>query len=433
MGQLKRIGWVSPVDTAQDSIGAYCTSLLLPLLRQRFDIELFSDLTTTPDLGVPHHHHLNAYKRHRTEPFDLFFYLIEDGVHARFTRTHLGIMPGVVWLHDILLSDLGAEAFHSSPWEYTLAQFENPGAPFNRRDNPVSPVWPEAYREISLASTVLYGSPVSLREASRIITRRMETSPGSHRSLYLPPPVELGTAACPIGPPSGESLRALRLAAANRATVAGQMHKVFSALETLDSPWQLDWMVDPTEMPLAEALLAEYGVNRSVTLHSGRSPAMWHTLLERCVATIHLHHELFHHLSPYLHQSVAAGRPAVVSALRGREELPADVVFQVEPGFTVTAQLRAFFDTIIRATDPGRLGLAGQIYITRTSAPPVIADRLAALFETEIPRHKSLYERWGTLQERGLTALTADLAAAEELPCTHLIAPFVQELRPRFE
>lgn len=428
-----RIAWFSPVDRAHDSLGAYCTSLLLPYLRERFTIEVFSDLSATPNLAVPHHHYLNAYKRHRATPFDLFFYMIEDGLPARFTRAHLGLAPGIVWLHDLLLSDLGAEAFHSSPWEYTIAQFSDLSAPFNPRTNPLSPVWPHAYREISLATTVLYSSPVALRDGAHIVTRRIESTPGSHGAVYLPPPIELSV---PTEPPipATPSTRTLRIAATSRPTVAGQMHHVLEALRSRTTPWHLDWLIDHTEHTAAAALLSEFNVAASVSVHLGRAPDRWRALLPLADATIHLHNEPFHHIAPYPQLALAAGRPVIVSGTRGREELPDDITFRIEPGYTVTAQLAAVFDTIVER-GPAAIGAVGRAYIDHTSRADRIAARLADLFEAERPRHTSLLDRSRAVAENGLAGLHTDIAALLPndrdrglTPYESLISPLLSEL-----
>ncbi|NDC39127.1 MAG: hypothetical protein EBZ48_13955, partial [Proteobacteria bacterium] len=120
-----RIAWFSPLPGGSTPIGsksAYASEKLLPLLRASFDLELFHD-EFRPYQDYPTHHYLSAFERHAAAPFDLFFYQLEDLPSSAFARAHLGLIPGVVWFHDLLFTTKCPEGLLHSSWEVALQKF----------------------------------------------------------------------------------------------------------------------------------------------------------------------------------------------------------------------------------------------------------------------------------------------------------------------
>jgi len=409
MTALPRIAWFSVLDPSGDSIASYSTRAVVPHLRDRFEISFFTERTDSSCPGFHTDHFLNARRRHRENPFDLFVYSIEDAPSSRFARAHLGLVPGVVWLHHAALSDLGAEAFHSSPWEYTLDRFFDSTAPFNRRGNPVHPLWPFAYRERALATLLLCSSKSGLQELSARSGRRLEAHPGGHRSEYLPVPCAPVRTPLPFPPPSP-----LTIAAAARAEIKGEMHKVFLALSDLGIPWHLTWMIDERDVTTAQSLITEFEVEQHTTIVPGRRPETWHSLLANHAVALHLHNSPFHAVAPYLQLSLAAGRPVIVSGSPGIAEVDDVAAFRVEPGLTMGAQLRQIFHMLGGADLPA-LGSAGRRYADAQLTPERIAKRLGDFFLGQIPEWRSIVSRWeeiGAAAEHLLLEDTARLVSS---------------------
>ena len=84
---MLRVAWFAPLKD-QESLGAYTTRILLPHLKNKCDITLF-DLESGEFLGQHVKNFLSAFREHREQPFDLFFYQLEDRRSAYFVRTHL--------------------------------------------------------------------------------------------------------------------------------------------------------------------------------------------------------------------------------------------------------------------------------------------------------------------------------------------------------
>lgn len=423
MSALPRIAWFSALDPHGDSIASYATRAVVPHLRERFEIAFFTERSDSSLPGLQTDHFLNARRRHREHPFDLFVYTIEDAPSSRFVRAHLGLIPGVVWLHHAALSDLGAEAFHSSPWEYTLERFFDPTAPFNQRGNPVHPLWPFAYRERALSTLLLCSSKSGLQELLSRSGRRLEAYPGGHRSEYLPVPC-----APLVAPPPFPRSSRLTIAAAARAEIKGEMHKVFLALSQLDTPWQLTWMIDDRDVAAAQSLIAEFNVADHTTIVQGRSPETWRSLLESHAVALHLHNSPFHAVAPYLELSLGAGRPVVVSGWFGIAEAEDTAAFRVEPGLTMGAQLLEIFKELSLANH-ANIGSAGREYAEAHLSSEVISKRLGDLLLAHIPGWRSIVSRWdeiGTAAERLLLEDTAKLVRSSVKDSMPNGVPFIE-------
>jgi hypothetical protein len=191
-GSKLRIAWFTPLARTNEevvTISQYCTDLLLPLLQDEFEIEVFSNLSPGAHLGVPRYNTLNAYQRHRDNPFDIYFYQVEDGPLGRVVRTQVGTMPGITWMHDTFLADPGAEGIHTSPWERSVQQMLDLSLPFlERGELPLQPQ-PQGYRETSVSPIVLYNSAWAEGTLHRFLSGRYEYASCGHRTDTLPVPV----------------------------------------------------------------------------------------------------------------------------------------------------------------------------------------------------------------------------------------------------
>ena len=396
-----RIAWFSDTTDA-GGISSYCSKLLLPILAKEHQIELFSESFATTLLGLPNHHYLKAYRCHREQPFDIFFYQLEDGVTARFVRTYLGIMPGITWVHDLFLSDLGAEATHNSPWEHSIEQFYNNSLPFAARSISRHKLWPRAYREAALSPIDLFSSRWALNEFSSMISSRIEAEPGAHRAEYLAIPISCaGIAAPPQHTP-------LSFAAVCGPDLEGRAHKFLPALKGLGSPWQLTWLIDPAEQSAAEILIREFSVVDQVTLVLRRSPEKWSEILSSSHVAIHLSSTPFGHLGPYLQLALGSGRLAIVSDTFHGEETPNTSAFKITPGIHEYAQILGVFEAI-QKTQLHTLTLPAQKMVASENDPEKIALCLSKIFQESAPQMAIIMQRWQELYESAHVALLAEV------------------------
>jgi hypothetical protein len=421
-----RVAWF--VDSAAtQTLSSYCSEALLPLLRSQFEIELFTDAVRLGTRELPVHHYLTAYRRHQETPFDLFFYQLEDGKAGRFARMHLGLIPGVVWVHDLFLQDHGPEGLYTSPWERTVAQFRDSEVPFLERACAPHQLWPRACREVSLAPVLLFSSRWVMRDFGNFLSERIEPYPGGQRVEFLPVPVSIEKEA-----PRRVKSSGLRLACIGTVNVEDRAYKILPALKAARYECHLTWLVDSHEVSRAQELIEEFSVQERVTLVHGRTVGRWREILDTSDVALHMHRSPFGHLAPYLQCSLAAGVPVVVSDAAEGAQLPDSCVFRVAPGLTEARELAELFGAL-SAIPLESIGRRGREYIASESEVSCVAERLGVLFYQNLPGIKQCMDRWESLQQRASRALIQEvLSLAGEAPvgcgAEQLLLPVAREL-----
>ncbi len=428
-----RIAWFTHLarpSEAVASVSHYCTDILLPLMRDSFEIEVFSGLPRGTHLGVPRHNTLNAYQRHRTSPFDIFFYQIENGPLGRVVRTQAGMMPGISWMHDTLLTDPGAEALHTSPWQRSVQQMLDGSLPFMQGNEYRLPPPRQASRETSVSPLILYTSSWAQGTFSRYKAGRYEYASCGHWTDWVPPPVELtgdGRSTEKGGP--------FEIVAIGTTLLEGRAHKFLPALADFSGSAHLTWVIDPAKRAHALLLIEEFGVSDRVTLIDQITPEGWRTLVAKSDLALHLSTNSHYRLSPYLEISRAAGVPTVVMRVGRDASTSEDVAFVIVPGLHETAQLVGIFEAVSR-TDSRSLGAAGQALVKRENDPVLVAERLGNLFRESAPLLGDVMRAWDGLYQRAEEALLEDIRGLVDAPTVSLpgayeriVRPFVDELR----
>lgn len=330
MARRLRIAWFSPLyieGEITESKGAYLSDKLVPLIEEEFEIEFFYD-GFDYYYDYPTYHYLRAAKRHEQDPFDLFFYQLEDGPAANFVRMHLALKPGVVLFHDFLFSSFGPEPILNSPWQHIARKFSDDSLPWPTRGGEFDQEGPVGFREASYAPLALFSQPAHHAEYKRLISKKIETL-GSH---YLPLPIDINIERGSSG------LRTVCYCGSPR--IEHRSHKVLQALSEIKEPFQFIWSVSKAEEAEAEELLREFSIQNTELL-SNRNPDSWREVLKRSDIAIHTHFSVFAGISPYFEMSMMAGLPCVVTRFGGMEFLPDDLVIRVQPGETESVEIGA--------------------------------------------------------------------------------------------
>ncbi len=428
-----RIAWFTPIarpDERVVTISQYCSDILLPLMREKFEIEVFSGLQPGEHLGLPRFNTLNAYQRHRVNPFDLFFYQVEDGAAGRVVRTQVGIMPGITWMHDTFLSDPGAEGIHTSPWERSLQQMLDLSLPFLERDDlPLQPQ-PSGDRETSVSPVVLYNSEWAEGTLHRFISGRLEYAAGGHASDYIPVPVSLIADQRSAG-----TERPLQILATGTTRLEGRAHKFLPAVADSKRACHLTWVIEPSERADAQRMVNEFGVGEKVTIVEGNYPERWRELVAASDLALLLNSNPHARLSPYLELSMAAAVPAVVMRCGRGEQLSSDVAFVVEPGLHETAQLVEILQSVTHENSRP-LGKKGETLTREENEPSRVASKLGDIFTRSAPALVGVMRAWDGLYKRGETALLQEIKTLVDAPVGDMpgaseiiVTPFVEELR----
>ena len=346
---MPRVAWFSPLPVngeANASPSAYATETLLPYLSKKFQIHLFHD-SFEEFPGFKTNHYLNAFEQHKRNPFDLFFYQIEDHARCNFVRTHMGVMPGIVWFHDFVFSTDGPEPILNSPWSETVQHFSDPRRAWPERGYEFERPGPLGYREGAYAQCALFSNVANHGDYQRELTLKLgEKRTDLEESYYLPFPVE------PIRISSTAQMgSAFEVLFAGTPRIEHRAHKLLEALHALqsasdDSNVTLTWLIDESESDAAKELLAEFEV-RGVELVEGRSPQKFRELLATANVAVHTLFSVYGQPGPYLEMSLMAGTPVVVTNFASCEELPDSLVFKIRAGESEATEIQAVLQAMV--------------------------------------------------------------------------------------
>jgi hypothetical protein len=427
-----RIAWFSDLSLGRpESLSTYCSRLLLPELLKHHSIEVFSDEAANVGsggvFGAPVFHYLNAYKRHAERPFDLFLYQLEDSRACRFIRGHIGLVPGVVWVHDLFCNDLGPEACHTSPWERTIRQFFDPALEFADRSKAPHQLWPRVFRESSLCPVVLCSSTWALHEFRRMVSNRLESSDGMHRSQVVPVPVIPRR----VGVEIGRSERSpFRIATLSVPGIEGRSHKILPILRQLRADWGLTWMLDEHEREAALALVREFGIEEArVTFVTSRTAERWSEVVSKSDVALHLHTSPFGHLAPFVQISLAHGCPVVVARSAQGEDFPEDVAFRINPGVHESSELRAVLAELMKNRTEG-YGALGFQYANECFNVAGIANLLSETLVEVAPHVSYVMDRWHAIGRRARVALLGEVRALVTAGEGDVVNAYEKVLRP---
>jgi hypothetical protein len=109
---MKRVAWFSPLSVEKDLKSSVFTENILSLNRD-WEAEIFVSDNDWKALGAkgkaygcPVHHFLRAHQRHKENPFDCFFFQIENNIECSFIKRLLPHFAGFVIVHDYIMNSI---------------------------------------------------------------------------------------------------------------------------------------------------------------------------------------------------------------------------------------------------------------------------------------------------------------------------------------
>lgn len=332
-----RVAWFSPmytddlvslkksphdVDLFDCSRSCYASSLLLPELAQHLELELFHNggecVFERGGIRLPVFNYLNAAARAQSRPFDCFVYQVEDSPVSGFCRHHLGLKPGVVWFHNILLRTRGPDPLSHSPWEHVIRGVQNRN--FQLPDDDVWPETNEHYprREASLALASVFSQAWDRGEWKRRYTRSV-VEPLRERLGLAPMSAPSGHIALPLAQhlTSGDSLACepdekdgARIGFMGEVGAESRYHKVFAAVRDLKV--EIIWYTARDSLRLAQEVAKRYSP-QPITVRALESPRQFAESLRGLRALVATQFSLFGNHSPWVEIACAGGVPTLVS------------------------------------------------------------------------------------------------------------------------
>lgn len=398
-----RVAWFSCFDTNKqesNSLSAYFSQEIVPLLSAEFEIELYSETVGHfQDRNV--NHFLTAAANHKKQPYDIFFYQIEDGIRGHYARSHASLIPGVTLFHDYLCVNPGPDPLLDSAWKISLANYLGKSEQWAVRGQGYHEFSPYALREGAFAAVPLFSTERNVGEWRR--TKQSWIGDKHKRSnlpdaLYLPLPVNMQRW-------TAESTKREKftVACASPPWMEFRAHKILEAISGFGKTIDFLWLVNPEEKIPAQELLEEFGIT-TATLVEGRSANNWGSLVASADLAIHTLFSVYGQPGPYLQISLASGIPAVVTNFGASEYLPESVVFKIEPGDTESAQLKELIGKFIVGelqVEPSRL----RNFVHEMHDSGSVALELASIFRNYADLLKQSMSDWQNFQNKARQSL----------------------------
>lgn len=405
-----RLAWFSILNIEgkeTPSPSAYFSDELLPLLKRRFEIELFHNGFDKYQ-GFPTFHYLTAVQRHQKKPYDLFFYQLEDGPASYFTRMHLALLPGVVLFHDFLFTSDGPEPILNSAWEEVIKKFHNPSRGWPARSAEYKKQGPQAYREAAMANVAIFSCEKDHAEYKRLIKTRLNSSadPGS---FFLPHPVSGKLAQIASRPKSGEDQWSVGYAGSVR--IEHRAHKLLEAVSHFGKKLKLIWLVCEQEREQAQALVNEFGVE-CFELVCSRTPEKWAALLDELDAACHPLFGVYGQPGPYLAMSLMAGLPCLVTGFGAIDYYPEQIVFKITPGESEATEMEQALGAILRRQvqfDPRAI----SAYAYELHESSAVAAQLGWILEQSRGQLRLAQLEWQAFETLAQRALLKEVYSAE--------------------
>ena len=404
-----RIAWFSPLPgkaVHKNSRAAYFTEQILPIVSSKHDVELFCDDFQSYS-EFPTFHYLTAFERHRTKPFDLIFYQLEDPKFCNFIRIHLGLIPGVVLFHDFAFTHFGPEPILNSPWHNVVSLFQSSENNWPERGAEFTQKGPLGYREAAYSIAAIFTDEWSRNEYVRNISHALKVEQdNTNKSFFLPPPVDATNCFRAL---KGVGKRDfLRVGFAGTPRVEDRSHKLLQAIAKDKDRIELIWLLNSEEEKIASELLEDFNIE-SAKLISDRIPANWSKLIVDCDLAVHTHFSVFGSVAPYFQMSLTAGLPVLVTDFGQIEYLPNEVVFKIEPGEFEAFQIHEVFCKIMNEPmlqqNTNGAGFAHEMYDKR-----VIASELESIFYKLRPAISATMKDWADFESKATKSLLEEIS-----------------------
>jgi glycosyltransferase involved in cell wall biosynthesis len=405
--KLPRVAWFSRFNregkSPISSFAAYTSDTLLPIVHQGFEVDLYGK--EDGEVNTQRiRHYLSALRHHKEDPYDLFFYNLDDSEESNFIRMHMGVMPGVTLFHDLLLKSEDPAPLTFSVWPELLKEFNfgSNAVSVKKYGQPDRGAF--AFREIALSPISLFASPRLVGEARRLAKESLARIPNfmGTDKLYLPYPVTVPRHMQPVR----DSNSAPRIGFFGAPSIENRAAKVCQAMR--DIKGEFVWMLPSASLIQAKEMAHEYGL-LNVTFVEDSSPLAWSRLVGGLDVAVHTYFSLYGTLGPCVQMSLATGVPTIVTSFAESEFLPNSVVFKVEPGHQEVNQIRATIQSILDL-DRRELDVIGancRAFAAENNSAEIVGRELCAVFSRARAILEPFYRRWSDVNSWGRSEVIA--------------------------
>jgi hypothetical protein len=386
-----RVAWFSPLEGA--SVSAFCSRILLPILAHDFDLTVFHAAEqgkfAFSEGEIPTRHYLTARALHQQCPFDLFFYNVEDCLDLNFSRMHLALIPGIVWMHDFFMTTHGPEPILNSSWTETVKYFQSVKGSWPERDREYPAAKSFAAREVGMSFVSLFSNPRDLAESKRLLSTHL--TKGSRRAFLLSHPVPEQLFSQP------EHVRSpLVIGLAARPRVESHVHQFFAALNHINFAGKIIWPVAEIEKQQALEMVQEFGLVDQCDIRIGSGPEAWQQILNEINVAVHVRFSAYGQPAPELAMTLARGLPALLTDFAAGSTYSKEVVFLIQPGQYEVKEIAGVIN-YLNSYQEHRFEV-GRRYASEFHHPRTVAAALRQIFINELPIISELSKRWRELE-----------------------------------
>lgn len=395
-----RIAWFSPeLKYKEESPAAYITSLLLPKLRNFFEIDLYTNSLEASEENE--HHYLRASAKHREKAYDLFLYNLEDRPYSQFIRVHSTLIPGINWYHNYVFSTFGPEPILNSTWQATVAKFNKTSRPWGDlyTENPQE--GPAAKREDAFALACICSNPAIL-ETLKANNLRLDN--GEREVVFIPYPVDLKNLQTKS---STNRSKEFSLALCSAPLIESRTHKIMQALSELDFKYQLNWLIKSEDKPAAEKILAEFGIV-NYNLIEGRSLASWLSVVASSDCVLHLLYSAYSQLDQYFAASLVLGKPTLVSDFGLSDYLSNDHLFKIQTGSTEALEIKEVLSALANKEVEFN-SKALKEYASDLFDLDIIVAELSNFLNSQVPKQAKTIAEWSDFQTLAKQSLVSEV------------------------
>ena len=363
---------------------AYLTKSVLPYLSEAFEITIFSDCFESWS-EFRCEHYLAFSRLDKVQSYDAVVYQVEDHKDLGFSRFHIGLRPGVVLFHDLLLRTPQPEPLVKSPW--SMRSKSKLGAPiWAGRDQFFDDPSPYANRELALGAVVAF---FSSRQCSDALDRysklkEMDAISKAPKTYTLPYPTLVAS-----GQSSKESLK---ISFCGGLEVQDRVHSILSALSMMPTEsqfdWSATWLVRSEDYQQACDFVKDRGAHCQVI--TGLNPQSWAELSSASDVAIHLLFSVFGSVEPYLSISLANSCYCLVSDFALRDEHCSSFVIPIKPGASEALELLAALSELNECKSKNEALMSNfSSEWARENSAEVLAAQIAQLIYSEIDELRS--------------------------------------------
>jgi glycosyltransferase involved in cell wall biosynthesis len=381
---MKRIAFFGPLPPSRTGIADY-NAALLPLLRERYDIDVFLPAPNPHGEGFPHR---DFFLRDRQHSYHLTLYQMGNQPHFHeYMYGYLFQQPGAIVFHDFCL--------HHSRADMLLKR--NMTEEYRQE---LEYVYPDQSEKIANAAVtfaagdlLFFHYPLFELVVRASLAAAAHTSAGVKRLQISETPV-LHIPLIEL--PGGEKMDGAPLLPGKTVVAsfgyATHAKRITTVLEAIAEAYRIDpglryvivgALEDPADV---RAHIARLGIQECVIVTEHVPMPEFLRWMDRADIVINLRYPSAGEMSATLIQALASGKPVIISRLMTLNDIPERAALRVRPDREKEDLLNALLTLLKDSSLRKRVATNARNFIAEHHSPEKVMEGYATLIETALER-----------------------------------------------